>query len=89
MKKLPFILLSAITLCTALSIVTAAPVRPGITDHISVAERLTDDLEMLFGGSCMDCTPLLRHSGDRYFTVDNWRLNSDNLMTLRPKAVIP
>jgi alpha-galactosidase len=30
--------------------------------RIPVAERLTDDLEMLYGGSCMGRTPLLRQS---------------------------
>ena len=33
-----------------------------ITVHIPVAERLTDDLEMLYGGSCMGRTPLLRQN---------------------------
>ena len=33
-----------------------------ITVHIPLAERLTDDLEMLYGGSCMGRTPLLRHN---------------------------
>ena len=33
-----------------------------ITVHIPVAEKLTDDLEMLYGGSCMGRTPLLRHN---------------------------
>jgi alpha-galactosidase len=31
-----------------------------ITVHVPVPERLTDDLEMLYGGSCMGQTPLLR-----------------------------
>ena len=31
-----------------------------LTVHIPAAERLTDDLEMLYGGSCMGQTPLLR-----------------------------
>jgi alpha-galactosidase len=34
-----------------------------ITVRIPVAERLMDDLEMLYGGSCMGRTPLLRHNG--------------------------
>ena len=33
-----------------------------ITVRIPVAERLTDDLEMLYGGSCMGQTPLLRQN---------------------------
>lgn len=33
-----------------------------ITVRIPVAERLTDDLEMLYGGSCMGRTPLLRQN---------------------------
>ncbi len=33
-----------------------------ITVHIPVAERLTDDLEVLYGASCMDHTPLLRQT---------------------------
>jgi alpha-galactosidase len=33
-----------------------------ITVRIPLAERLTDDLDMLYGGSCMGRTPLLRHS---------------------------
>jgi len=33
-----------------------------ITIHIPVAERLTDNLEMLYGGSCMGQTPLLRQN---------------------------
>lgn len=33
-----------------------------IAIHVPVAERLTDDLEMLYGGSCMDQTPLLRQA---------------------------
>jgi alpha-galactosidase len=33
-----------------------------ITVRIPLAEGLTDDLEMLFGGSCMGRTPLLRHN---------------------------
>jgi len=33
-----------------------------ITVHIPVAERLTDDLQMLYGGSCMGQTPLLRQN---------------------------
>ena len=36
-----------------------------ITVHIPVAEQLTDDLEMLYGGSCMGQTPLLRQN-DRH-----------------------
>ena len=31
-----------------------------ITVHIPVTDRLSDDLEMLYGGSCMGRTPLLR-----------------------------
>ncbi len=33
-----------------------------ITVRIPVAERLTDDLEILYGGSCMGKTPLLRQN---------------------------
>jgi len=33
-----------------------------ITVHIPVAERLTDGLEILYGGSCMGQTPLLRQN---------------------------
>ena len=33
-----------------------------ITVHIPVAETLTDDLEMVYGGSCMGRTPLLRQN---------------------------
>ena len=33
-----------------------------ITVRIPVADRLTDDLEMLYGGSCMGQTPLLRQN---------------------------
>ena len=33
-----------------------------ITVHIPTAESLTDDLEMLYGGSCMGRTPLLRQN---------------------------
>ncbi len=33
-----------------------------ITVRIPVAERLTEDLEMLYGGSCMGQTPLLRQN---------------------------
>ena len=33
-----------------------------ITVHIPVAEQLTNDLEMLYGGSCMGQTPLLRQN---------------------------
>ena len=33
-----------------------------ITVHIPVPEHLTDDLEMLYGGSCMGQTPLLRQN---------------------------
>jgi len=33
-----------------------------ITVHIPLAEKLTDDLEMVYGGSCMGRTPLLRHN---------------------------
>jgi alpha-galactosidase len=33
-----------------------------ITVRIPVAERLTDDLEIVYGGSCMGRTPLLRHT---------------------------
>ncbi len=33
-----------------------------ITVRIPVAERFTDDLEMLYGGSCMGRTPLLRQN---------------------------
>jgi alpha-galactosidase len=33
-----------------------------ITVRIPVAEKLTDDLEMVYGGSCMGRTPMLRHN---------------------------
>ena len=33
-----------------------------ITVRIPLAERLTDDLDMLYGGSCMGRTPMLRHN---------------------------
>jgi alpha-galactosidase len=33
-----------------------------VTVRIPVADRLTDDLEMLYGGSCMGQTPLLRQN---------------------------